>query len=197
MDAPTKRGQRARRQILHAARELFRLKGVEQTSLEDAMNASGTVKSQVYHYFGSKNALVTTALRDARAEAEEALAAHNFGSWKGIREWFDNAVHDMNRSGCVGGSFFGSLAAELADTHPAARKEIEKHFIFVRTRIAAGLKSLQERGALRQGADTAVLALFATAGLQGGILLSKTSKNITDLKNVCRQLLAHLQSFKT
>src|ERR1700747_2856696 len=54
----TARGAATRARIVEAAADLIYAHGVEQTSLDDVMAASGVSKSQLYHYFADKDALV-------------------------------------------------------------------------------------------------------------------------------------------
>src|SRR6516162_4887779 len=54
----TARGAATRARIVEAAADLIYAHGVEQTSLDDVMAASGVSKSQLYHYFTDKDALV-------------------------------------------------------------------------------------------------------------------------------------------
>jgi AcrR family transcriptional regulator len=54
----TARGAATRSRIVEAAADLICAHGVERTSLDDVMAASGVSKSQPYHYFADKDALV-------------------------------------------------------------------------------------------------------------------------------------------
>ena len=54
----TARGATTRARIVEAAADLIYAHGVERTSLDDVMAASGASKSQLYHYFADKDALV-------------------------------------------------------------------------------------------------------------------------------------------
>ena len=54
----TARGAATRARIVEAAADLIYAHGVEQTSLDEVMAASGVSKSQLYHYFADKDALV-------------------------------------------------------------------------------------------------------------------------------------------
>jgi AcrR family transcriptional regulator len=61
----------------------FYAQGVERTSLDDVMAASGVSKSQLYHYFADKDALVleviarqTERVLDAQVEPADEESAH-------------------------------------------------------------------------------------------------------------------------
>ena len=54
----TSRGAAVRARIVEAAADLIYSSGVGGTSLDDVMAASGVSKSQLYHYFADKDALI-------------------------------------------------------------------------------------------------------------------------------------------
>lgn len=60
------RDEATRARTLQAAAELMFVKGVAATSIDDVRAATGTSKSQVYHYFADKDALVQEVLRTRR-----------------------------------------------------------------------------------------------------------------------------------
>ena len=58
----TARGAATRARIVEAAAALVHLRGAGATSLEDIMEASATSKSQLYHYFDDKDALMRAVI---------------------------------------------------------------------------------------------------------------------------------------
>ena len=68
----TARGAATRARIVEAAADLIYAHGVEQTSLDDVMAASGVSKSQLYHYFTDKDALVLDVTDRARSRRAAA-----------------------------------------------------------------------------------------------------------------------------
>src|ERR1051325_6216845 len=54
----TARGAKTRARIVAAAADLMYVKGVGATTLDDVLAASGVSKSQLYHHFDGKDALV-------------------------------------------------------------------------------------------------------------------------------------------
>ena len=69
----TARGAAMRERIVSAAADLVWAQGAGETSLDDVMQKSGASKSQLYHYFADKDAL----LREAAAlQTKRVLATH-------------------------------------------------------------------------------------------------------------------------
>lgn len=195
LEPKTRRGRRTREQILEAAADLIHLHGVHGTSIDDILAASGAGKSQLYHYFGSKETLVReVARRQARRILEEIEEAE-LDSWEGIAAWFA-AIETLHaQRGCVGGCPLGTLAAEMADQDPGIRREMERAFAGWREEMRQGLAAMRERGELTAGADPETLADLVVAAQQGGILLAKTAKDIRPLRNALTHAMAHLRSF--
>src|ERR687896_1092578 len=54
----TARGRATRERIVTAASELIRERGVAETSLDDVIARAGASKSQLYHYFEDRAALL-------------------------------------------------------------------------------------------------------------------------------------------
>src|SRR5262244_4466745 len=111
----TARGAATRARIVEAAADLIYAHGVEQTSLDDVMAASGVSKSQLYHYFTDKDALVLAVIA---LQAERVLDAQRphleaLDSLPAIRAWRD-AIVRLNKVTDYRGCPLGSLASELA-----------------------------------------------------------------------------------
>lgn len=62
-----------RAEVLDQALALFLERGYENVSLNDLLAATGTSKGAFYHYFPSKEALITALAERNAAEAFEAL----------------------------------------------------------------------------------------------------------------------------
>src|SRR5689334_13664134 len=88
----TKRGAATRARIIEGAADLMYERGVAGTSLDDIMAATGTSKSQLYHYFADKDALVLDVIRSqlARTIAGQEVPLRELGSWAGLVRWCDH-----------------------------------------------------------------------------------------------------------
>ena len=152
--------------------------GVERTSLDDVMSASRVSKSQLYHYFADRDALVLEVIGK---QAERVLEAHRpyleaMDSRLALKAWRD-AILRLNKSGRDAGCPLGSLASELANESELARKRLADAFALWRDRIENGLKRMQARGELDASAKPGDLALALLGAVQGGILLAKTTRS--------------------
>ncbi|RUL88525.1 TetR/AcrR family transcriptional regulator [Tautonia sociabilis] len=191
----TARGRRTRDAILDAAAELFLRLGVHATSVEDILEASGTGKGQLYHYFGSKEGLVRAVLRDRADRYFETHAPllDDLDSWDGLGRWFDAILRAHDRPGCHG-CLFGMLASELADHDPELRAELDRFFDRWRGHLARGLAAMRSSGLLRPEADPEALSLLALAAAQGGFLLAKASDDVRPARLALDQVLSYFKS---
>ena len=67
LKAYTSRGAATRQRIVDATVTLIYAKGVDGTSLDDVRAVAGVSKSQLYHYFADKEALVREVISGAIA----------------------------------------------------------------------------------------------------------------------------------
>ena len=87
------------------------------------------------------------------------------------------------------------MAAEMADVSPRLREELETVFATIRKKLQKGFSAMKRRRELCSHAHPKSLAQFAVASLQGGLLLSKTTKTTGELRNVLDHTLTYLRSF--
>ncbi|MGI8416466.1 MAG: TetR/AcrR family transcriptional regulator [Nakamurella sp.] len=180
----TARGRATRARIVESASDLMYLHGVGGTSLDEVMAASGTSKSQLYHYFTDKDALVAEVIA---AQTSRVLAAHEpylreVDSLAGLRRWRD-AIVEMNRaSSGIGGCPIGSLASELVERSEHARVLLTASFGSWQSRLVDGLQVMRDSGELDPAADPGDLATAIMSALQGGLLLAQTTRSSRPLE---------------
>lgn len=178
-------------QILDAAAELISERGYSQTSVDDVIRHSGLCgKSHFYHHFKSKEELAYAVLnRQFERFADRGLAVLRepmIAPIERLHLFIDSVVALQASRGCRGGSSFGTLASELADAHEGFRQRIELVF----ERWAAQIQSLlwEVRPQLEEGVDTARLARFIIATLEGAVLMSRVTKEIGVMENIAADL---------
>src|SRR5262249_57403212 len=113
----TARGAATRERIVAGAAALIYEWGVASTSLDDIMAATRTSKSQLYHYFADKDALVHEVIRRqlGRVVAGQETELREFRSWAGMQRWRDHMVEVTRVTGGVGGG------PPRSPAHPPAR----------------------------------------------------------------------------
>ncbi len=194
---PTRKGRETRQRIVDAAADLIYARGVAAASLDEVGRATGTSRSQLYHYFSGKSALVGAVIdrqRD-RILAFQRPALESLATWEDITGWRDMIVAVQRELGCRGGCPLGSLANELAELDDSARVRLADAIGSWEKLLADGLATMARRGELRSDADPATLALGVMASLQGGLLLAKTTRSTYPLEVALDAAIAHLRTF--
>ncbi len=193
----TKRGAATRKRIIEAAADLVFLHGAARTSLDDVRAATGTSKSQLYHYFRDKDDLIRAVIDRQTERVLESQRAdlQTLDSFAGLRRWRDNIVAQQRALGFVGGCPVGSLASELADASEPARSQLAGSFQRWQGLLAKGLGRMRDRGELRPEANPSELATAVMTALQGGLLLCQTSRSVKPLKLGLDMALRHVESY--
>lgn len=175
----TPRGAETRRRILDCTVQLMYQKGVESTSLDDVRAASGASKSQLYHYFSDKSALVCAVIE---AQTENVLHAQRpeleeTDSLPAFLRWRDKVLALYRQNAVNGGCPLGSLANELANQSEPARQLLVEGFRSWETQLRDAFVRMQERGLLLPTASPSDLATAVLSATQGGLLLAKTMRS--------------------
>lgn len=191
----TARGRATRERIVTAAAELIRERGAAETSVDDVIDRAGASKSQLYHYFDDRAALLRAVVTH---NADRVLGdLPPLTSWKAIRSWFDALVElQVERRGC-GGCPIGTLVGQLAESDPQARLELARSFDRWQAHLRDGLGSMQRSGKLDRGADPDALAAATLSTIQGGLLLTQTRRDPTQLATALEAAYAHLRAHAT
>ena len=181
-----------RERIVVAASELIAERGVAETSLDDVIERAGASKSQLYHYFEDRAALL------------RAVVVHNaegvvgdlppLDSWRAIRSWFDALVAlQVERRACRGCPI-GSLVGQLAESDEQARLALAASFDQWEARLRGGLRSMRRAGKLDSGADADQLATVTLAAIQGGLVLTQSRRDPEQLATALDAAYAHLRA---
>ena len=189
----TDRGAATRSRIIEAAADLIYAHGVERTSLDDVMAAADVSKSQLYHYFADKDALVLEVIAK---QTERVLGAQQphleaLDSLTALKTW-RNVILGLNKATGGRGCPLGSLASELANDSEPARKRLAEGFSMWRDRIENGLAKMRERGELKPSADPRELALALLGAVEGGLLLAKTTRSSRPLEIALDMAIDHV-----
>jgi TetR/AcrR family transcriptional repressor of nem operon len=177
----TARGRATRARIVTAASELISERGVAETSTDDVIERAGASKSQLYHYFQDRAALLRAVVHH-NAEGVLGYVGGPLDSWAAIRSSFDSLVDlQVERRAC-GGCPIGTLVAQLAEIDEQARLALADAFARWEARLRDGLRTMQLRGKLDAGADPDRLATATLAAIQGGLVLTQTRRDANQLK---------------
>ena len=194
----TPKGRATRERIVKVAADLIFRQGVAGTSIDDVRKAADVSGSQMTHYFQDKRSLVRAVIA-WRADNVIALHQHpslgELDSFEALEIWAELNVVLQQKANCQGGCGLGSLAGELAETDDEIRANLAAGFVRWERLFEDGLRAMRTRGDLRPEADPAELAAGLLAALQGGTLLSQTTRDIRHLKAALKAAVDHVRTY--
>jgi TetR/AcrR family transcriptional regulator, transcriptional repressor for nem operon len=188
----TARGRATRERIVSAASELIDERGIAETSLDEVIQRAGASKSQLYHYFEDRAALLRSVVAYNTQTVLGDLAP--FDSWKAIRSWFEALVDLQVEREARGGCPIGSLVPQLAEADERSRRMLAASFTRWEEHLRDGLRTMQAQGKLDRRADPDELATATMAAIQGGLLLSQTRRDARQLAIALKAAYAHLRA---
>jgi TetR/AcrR family transcriptional regulator, transcriptional repressor for nem operon len=143
----------------------------------------------------SDEALTAEALR---ARIDKLLTAQRpllnaVSSVRDLARWRDEMVRLEQR--CDGAvCTFGDLAALLGAGEERERLVVHAGFIAWESLLAAAITRAQDNGDLSPDADPDRLATGLMAALQGGLLLSRTTRDVGQLETALDMALGYVQA---
>jgi len=195
----TARGAATRARIVTAAASLVYERGFAGTSLDDVMAATGTSKSQLYHYFADKDALIREVIKAQLGRimaAQEAAGLHEVSSWEALQRWCHHFVTATWATQGAGGCPLGSLVGELADQSEPARRVLAQCFAEWESYLCEGFTAMRDNGELAAKADPADLALTILCALQGGLLMAQAMRSGRPLELALNMALQHVATYR-
>jgi TetR/AcrR family transcriptional regulator, transcriptional repressor for nem operon len=191
----TARGRATRQRLITDATQLVRERGVEATSLDDVLVASGASKSQLYHYFDDKadliRAVVAQRATDVVAEYDAALGAVAHPAQ--LDAFLARVVDDHAAANYANGCPIATLAGELGHRDYHFSGDLARAFTAIDHAFRDAFVRIADAGALpRAGAEDLATTVFAL--IEGGLLLSKVQGDghgLTVAVDSARRLVAN------
>lgn len=194
MNPKSTKGHATKSRILEAAISLIYERGANGTSVDDILTASGTGKSQFYHYFRNKDQLLTevVVIQGSQFPGKD-LARFNFSSSDGISLWLTSIRADFAKGNYKHGCPVGNLASEFSNGPAELKNAINSAFNTWESSLSRGLRTQKARGLLKQTTDTNEIASFIVGAIEGALLLAKTSESIGYLDAAINQINSFLK----
>jgi TetR/AcrR family transcriptional regulator, transcriptional repressor for nem operon len=172
--------------------------GVGATQMEQIAAASGTSKSQLYHHFPDKHALVQAVIE---LRGQTVLELHteilaNVRSIRGLERWRDVVVGRVASVHGAYGCQLGTIATEIVEDDEQARVSLQGYFRSWEQLISAALDAMVKSGELDRHADPDALAQQVMVALQGGYLLSQLQRSEEPMRRGLDMALDHVRSFR-
>jgi TetR/AcrR family transcriptional repressor of lmrAB and yxaGH operons len=176
-----------REQILQTTCDLLEKQGYHGTGLNEIVKESGAPKGSLYHYFpeGKEQITAEAVLQSGQVVSERirtALQGSSSAS-KAIHDFILLVAENVERSGFAAGGPLTAVAMETATTSERINLACREAYGMLQT---AFKEKMLESGFPPVRAEE--LAIFITASIEGGIILSRVSHTAGPLRLVARQL---------
>jgi TetR/AcrR family transcriptional repressor of nem operon len=183
-----------RQRIIEAATELLWAKGYGSTSIADILSRSQVNSGSLYHFFPGKQDVLIAVLEAYR----DGIGAMLFEpAWAGVDDPVERVFALLDRyrgalveTGCTYGCPIGSLALELHEPDPPGRELLAANFRAWVDGVERQLRSVADR--FRQGTDFHALAELALNVMEGGVMQSRTFRDIGPFDRAIGQLREHV-----
>jgi AcrR family transcriptional regulator len=196
-------GKDTRGRIIHAAMELFWLKGFGSTSIADILSRSQVNSGSLYHFFPGKQDLLIAVLEAYRDGIGPMLLEP---AWAGVSDPVEKVFALLGKyrslivqTECEYGCPIGSLALELHEADPAVRKLLAENFEGWVGAVASCIGEAVDR--FPPGTDLRALAELALSVMEGGVMQARThrdvahfDRSVAQLRDYFRMLMAKVEA---
>jgi TetR/AcrR family transcriptional repressor of nem operon len=189
----------ARLRMIEAAIDLFHVHGVNATSVDQILARSRTGKSQLTHYFKTKEGLVQAAIQflDAAIRNGQAGTGYDVRSWRDFDRWFEDYIAYQRSTGCERSCPVMTIGNDLSSAQPAPRRDIEMFLIWSRGQLARFFAERRAAGEMVAEANPDQLADLCISVMQGGMLLTKVKRDTDMFENAAAQVRAYVRSLRS
>ncbi|MBC7229746.1 MAG: TetR/AcrR family transcriptional regulator [Actinobacteria bacterium] len=193
---PSSKGEKTRRRIVGHATLLMYEKGYNRTTVDEVIAAAGVTKGSFYFHFSSKEELGYAVIESASEHILGRLRGFldrpdltPYGRIEGMLEEIQGIVESAD---CSRGCILGNLALETGNTHRGFRERIARAFRDWSELIAGELEEMKRAGELPPDFDCSAYAGFAVSALEGGIMISKVTRDPAPMRNSVALILEQL-----
>ena len=179
---------------MRAAATLMYERGVRATSVDDVLVAAQASKSQLYHYFATKEELAAAVLERQLEQVLGEQERFRLETWTGVRAMFDALLEGQKTRG-YRGCPVGSLAAEMTAISDDLAGRVTAAFARWQGSLESAFAKMQANERLAREPRAAVLAEVTLAQIQGGYLLSTAMQEIQPMERALDAAYAYLRTY--
>ncbi len=184
------KGEITRARLVRDAIELINQKGFDRTTINDIIQFTGVKKGNLYFHFSSKHTLGMAILDEIKSETAKFIAEGLKGATplKKIDNYLNAVFLKHQKMKFIGGCLVGNTALEMGDSDPEFAAVITTIFSDWKRALAQIISQAQLAGELAVELNPEIMANHIIAVIEGGIMLSKVSKNGSNLKQALDSL---------
>lgn len=193
----TAKGTATRQRILEGSAEYLRGSDAGDATLDDIRAITRTSKSQLFHYFpGGKEEIF---LEVARLEADRVLEDQqphlgSLDSWAAWERWRKAVIgrYKLQGPNCP----LASLMNQVGNV-PGAGEVSTTLLRNWQDYVERGIVTMQAKGEINPNLNARRTAGAVIAGIQGGVVVLRTTGRTDHLEAILNLLIAHLRNSKS
>jgi TetR/AcrR family transcriptional repressor of nem operon len=188
----------AKQRMIDAALDLFHELGVNGTSVDQVLAKSHTGKSQFAHYFKNKDGLVRAVVQflDAAVRSGEVESRYDIETWKDFESWLQSYIDFQKTINYERSCPFGTLGFDLSNGQELIRQDICLFLEWSKSRMSRFFAERRAAGELDSSAKPDELADLCLSVMQGGMLLTKVTRNPKMFEGAARQVNGYVKSLR-
>jgi AcrR family transcriptional regulator len=179
-----------RQRIIHAAMELFWLKGYSSTSIADILSRSQVNSGSLYYFFPGKQDVLIAVLEAYRDGIGPMLLEP---AWGGVDDPIEKVFALLAQyrrliveTECEYGCPIGSLSLELHEPDPAVRELLAANFTAWVDAVEACFRQVADR--FEPDTDLRALAELTLNVMEGGVMQARTYRDVSYFDRAVGQL---------
>jgi AcrR family transcriptional regulator len=184
------KGEQTRQMIIEQSAPIFNKKGIAATAMSDIMDATDLSKGSLYVHFDNKDVLAEAAVdynMDQLAQKTRA-AMNRFDHPKDkLFAYLDTYQNPLNPP-VAGGCPMLNFGMEADDQFEVVRKKVATMVDNSQQLIAGIIADGIQRGIFKKDWNYKEFATMMFALIEGGILISKTTRKNDKMVVICRNL---------
>jgi AcrR family transcriptional regulator len=179
-----------RERVIHAAMELFWLKGYASTSIAHILSRSQVNSGSLYYFFPGKQNVLIAVLEAYRDGIRSILLDPAWGEVEDPIEKVFALLAQYRRSivetDCEYGCPIGSLALELHEPDPAVRELLAANFSAWVSAVEGCFREASDR--FEPDTEFRVLAELTLSVMEGGVMQARTYRDVSYFDRGVEQL---------
>lgn len=180
--------------VVKVASQLFLLRGLANTSMDEVVKESGVSKSNIYYHFKSKEELLLAVLQYRidllQSTLQGVLQNKNLSVKVRIQLIFAELAKELEGRDCIGGCPILSL---LVVPVPEIKEHIQLYCKELRTVMGQLLSEGVQSGELRKDIDIVQTATLLVSVVEGSVMLAETQRDASVLIQAGETMLHLLQ----
>ncbi len=183
--------------ILEKGQEIIRLKGFNNTGINDILKASGIPKGTFYNFFSSKEGfgiqLLDYYTQKNLKRIDAALSNPKQSPLERLKSFYHHVIALPDQPEAFGGCLIYNMASEMGNISDALAKATHRNFMLWVKRIAQCIKEAQSQGEISPHFNALELAEFIHTGISGSMARAKATRSSAPLALMYQYIFDYIE----